>query len=140
MVVDIEPLAISAVPDTGLLGLRGAGPALAVDVLCQADVGDAGGVLPDDMHVGVQDGRVDGLAVLRQYWQDMQNHRVHFTTQNSVPHSPTSSIFYSPFTGFWNTTKIGPTIFQEKSKQFLPLSPVVLFRNCTLTARNPLAP
>lgn len=72
MVVDVEPLAVAAVPDARLLGLRGAGPALAVDVLRQADVGDARRVLPDDVHVRVQDGRVDRLAVLRQYWWDMQ--------------------------------------------------------------------
>lgn len=84
MVVDIEPLAISAVPDTGLLRLRGAGPALAVDVLRQADVRDARGVLPDDVDVGVQDGRVDWLAVLRQYWQDTQNHQIRLMTKEGT--------------------------------------------------------
>ena len=43
-------------PHTGLLGLAGAGPALPVDILREADVGDAGGVLADDVHVRVQDG------------------------------------------------------------------------------------
>lgn len=60
--------------------------------------------------------------------------------RNRVPHSPASSIFYSPSTGFWNTTKIAPAIFQAKSRQFFPLSPAVFLRNCTLTARSPLAP
>lgn len=64
--MDIEPLAIPAVPDPGLLRLAGARPALPVDVLGEADVGDAGGVLPDHVDVRVQDGGVDGLAVLGQ--------------------------------------------------------------------------
>lgn len=63
----ILPLAISPVPHAGLLGLAGAGPALAIDVLGEADVGDAGCVLPDDVHVRVQDGGVDRLAVLGQH-------------------------------------------------------------------------
>lgn len=99
MVVDIEPLAISAVPDTGLLRLRGAGPALAVDVLRQADVRDAGGVLPNDVDVGVQDGRVDWLAVLRQYWQDMQNHQIRLMTKKEQ--RPTFSNFYILLTFHW---------------------------------------
>lgn len=44
--------------------MAGAGAALAVDKLRQADVGDAGGVVPDHVHVRVEDGGVDGLAVL----------------------------------------------------------------------------
>lgn len=67
MEVDVLPLSLAAVPDAGLLGLAGAGPALRVDVLGEADVGDAGGVLPDDVHVGVQDGRVDWLVVLGEH-------------------------------------------------------------------------
>lgn len=63
----VLPLAIAAVPHARLLGLAGAGPALPVDVLRQADVGDARCVLPDDVHVRVQDGRVDGLAVLGEH-------------------------------------------------------------------------
>lgn len=66
MVVDIEPLAISAVPDTGLLRLRGAGPALAIDVLRQADVRDARRVLAHQVHVRVQDDRVDRLVAFGQ--------------------------------------------------------------------------
>lgn len=81
MVVDIQPLAVSAVPDAGLFRLCGAGTALAVDVLCQADVCDAGSIFTNDMDVGVQDGGVYWLAVLRQYWQNIQNHQLHFTTK-----------------------------------------------------------
>lgn len=100
MVVHVEPLAVAAVPDARLLGLRGAGPALPVDVLRQADVGDAGGVLPDDVHVRVQDGRVDWLAVLRQYCPDMQNHQGHFTAKEEQ--RPTfSNLFYTLLTFHW---------------------------------------
>lgn len=67
MEVDVLPLAVAAVPDAGLLGLAGAGPALRVDVLGEADVGDAGRVLPDDVNVRVQDGRVDRLVVLGEH-------------------------------------------------------------------------
>lgn len=63
--MDVLPLAVAAVPDTGLFGLAGARAALTVDVLRQADVGDAGGIFPDDVHVRVQDGGVNGLVVLR---------------------------------------------------------------------------
>ena len=85
MVVDIQPLAISAVPDAGLFRLRGAGPALAIDVLCQADVRDAGSIFTNDMDVRVQDGGVYWLAVLRQYWQNMQTHQLHLTTKKEQP-------------------------------------------------------
>ncbi len=66
----IEPLGIAAMPHTSLLRLAGARPALAVDVLRQADVGNAGGVLADQMDVGVEDGGVDWLAVFTQHCGD----------------------------------------------------------------------
>ena len=62
----VLPLALPAVPDACLLGLAGARPALGVHTLGEADVGDAGGVLADQVDVRVQDGGVDGLAVLSQ--------------------------------------------------------------------------
>lgn len=40
--------------------------ALPVDKLRKANVGDAGSVLPDHVHVRVEDGGVDGFAVLGQ--------------------------------------------------------------------------
>lgn len=64
--MDIEPLAIPAVPDPGLLRLAGAGPTLPIDVLGETDIGDASGVLSNHMDVWVQDGGVNGLAVLGQ--------------------------------------------------------------------------
>lgn len=64
MIVDVQPLAITTVPDTSLFRLRGAGPALTVDVLCQADIGNASCIFTNDMDMRVQDGRVDWLAVL----------------------------------------------------------------------------
>jgi hypothetical protein len=51
--VYVLPLAITAVPHTCLFGLAGTGPALPIDVLCEADVGNAGCVLTDDVHVWV---------------------------------------------------------------------------------------
>lgn len=65
MEVDILPLAIPAVPDTGLFGLASTRTALPIDVLCQADVGNAGSIFPNDMYVRVQDSCVNGLVVLR---------------------------------------------------------------------------
>lgn len=99
MVVDIKPLAISAVPDTGLFRLCGAGPALAINVLCQADIRDAGSIFTNDMDMGVQDGGVYWLAVLRQYWQNMQNHQLHFTTEEQLPTS--SNLFCILLTFHW---------------------------------------
>jgi len=64
--VHVLPPALAAVPHARLLRLAGARPVLAVHVLGEADVGDAGGVLPDQVHVRVQDGGVDGLSVLGQ--------------------------------------------------------------------------
>lgn len=64
--MDVLPLAVSAVPDASLLRLAGARSALVVDKLSQPDIGDASGVLADQVDVGVQDGGVDGLVVLSQ--------------------------------------------------------------------------
>lgn len=66
----VEPFGIAAMPHTRLLRLAGARPALAVDVLRQADVGDAGGLLTDQMDVGVEDGGVHRLAVFTQHCGD----------------------------------------------------------------------
>lgn len=67
MEVYILPLAVAAMPHTGLFGLAGTGSALAIDVLCEADVGNACCILTNDVHVRVQDSRVDRLAVLGQH-------------------------------------------------------------------------
>lgn len=66
----IEPFGIAAMPHTRLLRLAGAWPALAVHVLRQADVGYAGGILADQMDVGVEDGGVHWLAVFTQHYGD----------------------------------------------------------------------
>lgn len=66
----IEPFGIAAMPHTRLLRLAGAWPALAVHVLRQADVGYAGGILADQMDVGVEDGGVHWLAVFTQHCGD----------------------------------------------------------------------
>lgn len=72
MEVDVLPPAVPAVPYPGLLRLAGARTALPVDKLRQADVGDAGGVVSDHVHVRVEDGGVDGLAVLGEDWRQRQ--------------------------------------------------------------------
>lgn len=64
--MDVLPLAVSAIPDASFLRLAGPRPALAVNKLSQADVSDAGCVLANQVHVGVQDGGVYWLAVLSQ--------------------------------------------------------------------------
>lgn len=63
------PFAIPAVPDAGLLGLGGAGDAPRVHVLRDADVGDAGRLVPHQVDVGVQDRRVHGFAVPGPHWK-----------------------------------------------------------------------
>lgn len=72
MEVDVLPLAITAVPDAGLLGLHGARHAVAVNVLCEADVGDAGRLVPDQVDVGVQQDGVDGQFPLRQSYREQK--------------------------------------------------------------------
>lgn len=78
--MDYLPLAVTAVPDACLLRLGSAGHAVGVDVLGDADVGDAGSFLPDQVDVGVQDGGVDRLTVLRPHWGTSNIH----TRQQSV--------------------------------------------------------
>lgn len=54
MKVDVQPLAISTVPDTGLLRLHGAWHPAAIHVLGQADVRDTCRILPNQVHMRVQ--------------------------------------------------------------------------------------
>lgn len=58
--MDVLPLAVAAVPDARLLRLYGAGLPGRVDVLAQTDVGDARRLVPDQVHVGVEQDGVDG--------------------------------------------------------------------------------
>lgn len=73
--MDVLPLAVAAVPDAGLLGLHGAGHAVAVDVLGEADVGDAGRLVSDQVDVGVQQDGVDRLLGLGQSCREEQEGR-----------------------------------------------------------------
>lgn len=61
--VDDLPFAVPAVPDAGLLRLGRARDAAGVQVLRDADVGDAGRLVAHQVDVGVQDGGVHGFAV-----------------------------------------------------------------------------
>lgn len=67
--VDNLPLAIPAVPDARLLWLGGAWHSVGIDVLGDAYIGDAGGLLPDQMNVWVEDGGVNWFAVLGPHCQ-----------------------------------------------------------------------
>lgn len=67
MVVYIQPLAITAMPDTSLFGLHGARPSLAINILGQTDIGNTCCIITNNMNMGVQDGSVDWFAVLGQY-------------------------------------------------------------------------
>lgn len=66
------PFAIPAVPDAGLLGLGSAGDPSRVHVLRDADVGDAGRLVPHEVDVGVQNRRVHGFAVPGPHWRGGQ--------------------------------------------------------------------
>lgn len=65
--MNVEPLAIATVPHPGLLRLAGAGAARGVHELREPDVGDARGILADQVHVWVEEGGVHRLAVLAQH-------------------------------------------------------------------------
>lgn len=67
--MDDLPFAVAAVPDAGLLGLGRAGDAPRIHVLRDADVGDAGRLVPHQVDVGVQDRRVHGFAVPGPHWK-----------------------------------------------------------------------
>lgn len=64
--MDVLPLAVAAVPDAGLLRLHGARHAIAVDVLGEADIGNAGSLLSNQVDMWVEQDGVDGLLPLRQ--------------------------------------------------------------------------
>lgn len=61
--MDDLPFAVPAVPDAGLFRLGRAGHAAGIQVLRDADVGDAGRLVTHQVDVGVQDGGVHRLAV-----------------------------------------------------------------------------
>lgn len=68
MEMDDLPLPVAAVPYPGLLRLGGARRPVGVDVLRHSDVGDARGLVADQVDVRVQDGGVDWFAVFRPHW------------------------------------------------------------------------
>lgn len=65
--MNVEPLAVAAVPHAGLLRLAGARPAARVHELREADVRDARRVLADQVHVRVEQGGVHRLIVLAEH-------------------------------------------------------------------------
>lgn len=60
--VDVLPFAVTAVPDTGLLGLHGARHIVDVHVLGEPYISDARRVLTDQVYVRVQQDGVDGFV------------------------------------------------------------------------------
>lgn len=72
MEVHIKPFGITTMPHACLLGLAGAWPSLAVHVLGQADVGDTGSILTDEVDMRVEDGGVHRFAVFTQNYGDQK--------------------------------------------------------------------
>lgn len=66
MEVNVLPLSIAAVPHAGLFGLHGAGHAAPIHVLGQSNIGDAGRILPNEVHVWVQEDGVHRLIPFGQ--------------------------------------------------------------------------
>lgn len=64
--MDVEPLAISAVPHTRLLGLAAPRATLAINVLREPDIRDARSVLSNQMNMRIEDSGVHRLVVLTQ--------------------------------------------------------------------------
>ncbi len=81
MEMDTLPFRVPTMPHPRLFRLAAARPALPIHVLCEADVGDAGGLFSDQVHVRVEDGGVDGLTVLRQHYDSEK--WPHFNKQTS---------------------------------------------------------
>lgn len=75
--MNVLPFGVPAVPHASLLRLAAARPALSIHKLSEADVGDAGGVFSDQVHMRVQDGGVDGLAVLRKHCGETHTEKDH---------------------------------------------------------------
>lgn len=75
--MNIEPLPVAAVPHPGLLRLAGTRAARGVHELREPDVGDARGVLTDEVHMGVEQGGVNGLVVLAQQVFKVELMKVH---------------------------------------------------------------
>lgn len=74
MEMNVLPLGVPAVPHASLLRLAAARPALAIHKLGEADVGDAGSVFSDQVHMRVQDGGVDGFTVLGKHCRGTHTH------------------------------------------------------------------
>lgn len=77
MEMDILPFGVPTMPHPRLFRLAAAWPALPIHILREADVGDAGGLLSNQVHVRVEDGGVDGLTVLRQQVFKVKSVEVH---------------------------------------------------------------
>lgn len=72
--MDDLPLPITAVPHSSLLRLGGPRCPVGVNVLGHSDVSDAGGLVPNEVDVRVQDGGVDWFTVLRPHCGQRDNY------------------------------------------------------------------
>ena len=64
--MDVLPLAVAAVPHTGLLRLHGAGHAGSIHVLGQSNVSNTRCIFPNKVHVWIQEDGVHRLIPFRQ--------------------------------------------------------------------------
>lgn len=97
MEVHVLPLAIAPVPHARLLGLHSLWHAAAVHVLRQADVGDARRVLAHQVHVRVQDDRVDRLVAFGQSYEThtrMGTHRRNHNCSSGEAKRTRANTFY----------------------------------------------
>lgn len=67
--MDVLPLAITAMPHTGLLRLHGAGHATAIHVLGQSNIGNTRCVFSNEVHMWVQEDGVHRLIPFGQGWK-----------------------------------------------------------------------
>lgn len=82
--MDVLPFGVPAMPHPRLLWLAAARSALAIHILREADVGNAGGLFSNQVHVRVEDGGVDGLTVLGEHCDRNTTHFRSGITNNRI--------------------------------------------------------
>lgn len=76
MEVNILPLAVPAMPHSSLLRLHGARHVVSVDVLRESDVGYAGSIFSQQVHVRIQQDGVDSTPVaLGESWKRVKGNQ-----------------------------------------------------------------
>jgi len=87
--VDVLPLAVAAVPHTGLLGLHGAGHAAGIQVLGQSNIGNTRCIFPNEVHMWIQEDGVHWLVPFGQSWKGDKT----ADYRETMSQSNTSSLF-----------------------------------------------